>query len=244
MNIEQKLCKEKIFQLKSMPNAIRCIDKRFEVKNSGISCLALIFNLSSPRMTILHPKKWFQVAKFDESLPFFFHRLIQPYGSVVKASCGEQGNMPVASIAAFTAQGAENHCCPQAILRGTEPVSALTSALFCCCALYNLMFLEFLQWQTPAESAADRVLTLNMNIRLPLFGALGVGPCARTRPHTLAWPMGSDCSYFIASEQKYLKSLRHCFPMNCLKIDSKILKRQWPTIRLFKPHPDLKISAT
>ena len=86
-------------------------------------------------------------------------------------------------------------------------------------------FFEFLQWQTPAESAADRVLTLNMNIRLPLFGALGVGPCARTRPHTLAWPMGSDCSYFIASEQKYLKSLRHCFPMNCLKIDSKILKR-------------------
>ena len=89
MNIEQKLCKEKIFQLKSMSNAIRCIDKRFKVKNSGISCLALIFNLSSPRMTILHPKKWFQVAKFDESLPFFFHRLIQPYGSVVKASCGE-----------------------------------------------------------------------------------------------------------------------------------------------------------
>ena len=89
MNIEQKLCKEKIFQLKSMPNTIRCIDKRFEVKNSGISCLALIFNLSNPRMTILHPKKWFQVAKYDESLPFFFHRPIQPYGSVVKASCGE-----------------------------------------------------------------------------------------------------------------------------------------------------------
>ena len=35
MSIEQKLCKEKIFQLKSIANVIRCIDKRFAVKTSG-----------------------------------------------------------------------------------------------------------------------------------------------------------------------------------------------------------------
>ena len=32
----------KIFQLKSMSNAIKCIDQRFAFKNSGFSCLALI----------------------------------------------------------------------------------------------------------------------------------------------------------------------------------------------------------
>ena len=38
---------EKIFQFKSNVNATICIDKRFAVKNSGISCLAfkLIFDL-------------------------------------------------------------------------------------------------------------------------------------------------------------------------------------------------------
>ena len=40
-----------------MSNAIRCIDHRFAFKNSGIACLALIFNLSYLRLTILHPKK-------------------------------------------------------------------------------------------------------------------------------------------------------------------------------------------
>ena len=49
MSIGQKLCKVKIFQLQSMSNAIRCIDQRFAFKNSGISCLALIFNLNNAR---------------------------------------------------------------------------------------------------------------------------------------------------------------------------------------------------
>ena len=69
-------------------------------------------------------------------------------------------------------------CSPAAILRGTEPVSALTSALLYCCALYNFVFLGFRQWR----SCADRVLTLNMNIQLPLFGV--------TLPHVRAWHMG------------------------------------------------------
>ena len=49
MSIEQKLCK--------VLNVITCIHQRLTVKNSGILCLALIFNLSYPRMTILHTKK-------------------------------------------------------------------------------------------------------------------------------------------------------------------------------------------
>ena len=36
-----------------MFNAIKSIDKGFIVKNCGISCLALIFNFSNLKMTIL-----------------------------------------------------------------------------------------------------------------------------------------------------------------------------------------------
>ena len=46
-----------------MSNVIRCINQRVVFKNSGISCLALIFNLSNWRTTILHAKKWLQVVK-------------------------------------------------------------------------------------------------------------------------------------------------------------------------------------
>ena len=44
MSIEQKLWYVKIFQLKSMSNAITCINKFLTVEISCISCLASIFN--------------------------------------------------------------------------------------------------------------------------------------------------------------------------------------------------------
>ena len=50
-------CEVKIFQLQSMLNAIRSVDQRFAFKNSGTSCLALIFNLNNPRTTVLYAKK-------------------------------------------------------------------------------------------------------------------------------------------------------------------------------------------
>ena len=51
MSIEQKLCKVKFFQLQSMSNAIRSIDHRFAFKNSGIACLAWIYN-SAPQKAV------------------------------------------------------------------------------------------------------------------------------------------------------------------------------------------------
>ena len=45
---------------------------RFVLKNSGLSCLALIFNLSNKRTTILQAKKLFQVARYEESYTMFF----------------------------------------------------------------------------------------------------------------------------------------------------------------------------
>ena len=62
-----------------------------------------------------------------------------------------------------------------------------------CCALYDFFFLGFCQWR----SLADRVLTLNMSIWLPLFwstaplgiglGATGPGLGNMCWPGKLAW---------------------------------------------------------
>ena len=58
-----------------MSNAIRCINQRFAFKNSGIACLALIFNLSYPRSTIVHAKKRLQLRNTSSYImihvPFF-----------------------------------------------------------------------------------------------------------------------------------------------------------------------------
>ena len=69
MSIEQKMCDVKIFQLQSMSNVIRCIDQRFAVNKSGISYLALLFNISNPRTTILHEKIG---SRYDELYTIFF----------------------------------------------------------------------------------------------------------------------------------------------------------------------------
>ena len=66
------------------------LDKRYAIRNSGISCLAVIFNLN--RMTIQHTENWFKVAQYDESYIFFPNRLIQTHGIVVKENCSELGN--------------------------------------------------------------------------------------------------------------------------------------------------------
>ena len=60
---------------------------------------------------------------------------------------------------------AESFCGAAAILCGTEPVSAPTCALFILLQSLYFFSLGFRQWR----SRADRVLTLNMNIQLPLF---------------------------------------------------------------------------
>ena len=54
-----------------------CINKMFEVKDSGRSCLALKFNLINPRTTILSAKYWFKVVRFGKSYIVFFGGSIQ-----------------------------------------------------------------------------------------------------------------------------------------------------------------------
>ena len=62
MSTEQKMCEEKIFQLQALISVtvVTYSDTRFAAKNSGLSCLALIFKLSYTRMTILHAKNQFK----------------------------------------------------------------------------------------------------------------------------------------------------------------------------------------
>ena len=74
------MCELKISQLLSMSNAITGINKSFAVNNSALSCLALIFNASNPRTTILQAKNWFKVAICAMSDTFFFAGLIQMHG--------------------------------------------------------------------------------------------------------------------------------------------------------------------
>ena len=181
-NIWGKKFNHKIFQLQSMLNAIRCIDQRFAFKNSGILRLALIFDLSNQRTTILHSKKWFQVARYNESYSTFFCWLLQNNGSawqcllLLKAASNEW-----VTWVRFQ-QGA--------ILRGIESVSALTCELLYCCTLYNFFFLGFRQrW-----SSTDRVVNLNMTIQLQLFWRTWTWAWPALRPYVLAWHMGRDYS--------------------------------------------------
>ena len=72
------------------------------------------------------------------------------------------------------------------------------------------------QWR----SRADRVLTLNMNIRLSLFWSTWSLSRARGPDSaTVTWRIGSDYSFYIASEQKCLDWLGHssCDSLNCRK---------------------------
>ena len=119
-------------------------------------------------------------------------------------------------------------CCPSAILRATESVSALTRVLLYCCALYNSFFLGFHRWR----SRADRVLTLKMNIRLPLFWSTwsrARGPDSAT---CAGLAHGRDYSDCRASELNLQKCLASVF----LEL-SKILEKQWPAVGFFNPHP-------
>ena len=107
---------------------------------------------------------------------------------------------------------AETLCSPSTILRGTEPVSALTHALLYCCSLslsLSQAFLGFSQWPS---------------FDFQCFGALGVGPGAQTQPLVWAWSMGkitaivkppSKChkSASAMKYQKYFKTRAKSRPM-------------------------------
>ena len=95
-------------------------------------------------------------------------------------------------------------------------------------------------WSLSVAIYADWVLTLAMNIWLPLFWSawsilLGVGPRARTKPHLQTWCM----SVIIAFVQSRSKSDRHglaiVFPFQWT------IEKTWKTVAhaegVFNPQP-------
>ena len=99
-------------------------------------------------------KNLLQVVKYNDSFT-----LIWTHGLVVKVchrGSGESGSIPIESL-----------CSPSAMFYGValSPSVHWHARFLYCCALYNVFFLGFRQWR----SRTDRVLTLNMNIWLPLF---------------------------------------------------------------------------
>ena len=186
MSNEQKLCEVKIFQLQSMSNAIRCIDQRFALKNSRISCLALIFNLNNRRTTILYTK--ISVAGGEiRRYTAFFEEWIRTYGLAVKVSRMESGDMVSISDECWNSRSPTAwHWARQCT--DTRAFILQHSLLF--------FFLGFRQWR----SRAERVVNLNTTIRLPLFWRTWSLARASTRLHVRAWHMSRDYSDCRASE--------------------------------------------
>ena len=144
-------------------------------------------------MTILQAKKLLQVAKYNEWYTVFFGRLIRTsVRSVVKVSrSGSDG------LVSFPA-GCWNFLPP------LLPPLVHWHSRFYIAALSMIFFLGFLLWR----SGADRNLTVNVDIRLPLFWSTwsrvspGSGPYSAT---CAGLALGSDYSYCRASEQKSQK---------------------------------------
>ena len=91
ISIQQELCTEKFFQvqwLQYMSNTMICIDKRFVVKNSGISCLALLVNLGnhcqSDHDNPAHKKFGSRLQDMTSHIPFYSDRLLQTDGLAIK----------------------------------------------------------------------------------------------------------------------------------------------------------------
>ena len=125
LSIEQKLCEVKYFD----SIYVEC-DKMYRSKvcvqefSYSVSGLDVSIYLNNPRTTVLYVKNRLQVAKYNESYTVFFKQLIQNNGLVVKVSA-----VSLATWVRFLTS-AETLCSASAILRGTEPVSVLTRALF------------------------------------------------------------------------------------------------------------------
>ena len=71
MSIEQKMCKEKIFQLQSMLNVIGCINQWFAFWYF-VSGLDIQLEQSENDNPVHTQKKKLQVAKYDKTYTVFF----------------------------------------------------------------------------------------------------------------------------------------------------------------------------
>ena len=183
--------------------------KRFDFKNSCISCIALLFNSSNTKMIPANKNIGSGLQNTTIHLQFF-SRSMWTNGLVVKASSTEWDD----SLSWFQ-QGTETLCssaAPRPFCVALN-LSVHWHTRFHIAALIVLSIcfsLKSRQWRS-----RWRDLTPNMNIFLPLLWSTWSrerGPDLAT----FAGPVyGHDCSYCSALEQKCLKRLGHCFSLHC-----------------------------
>ena len=135
-----------------------CINKRFEVKNPGIPCLVLIFNLHNLKTKILQVKNWFYVARYDNKYNVLFNRLIWTMNHWLSQVAESQATW------VWRLQGAEIFVTPHPYCMALSQ-SVNWRVRFYIAALSMIFSLELFQWW----SHTDRILTLDVNTRLPLF---------------------------------------------------------------------------
>ena len=193
-----------------MLNAIRCIDHRFVFKNSGIACLALMFNLSYLKSTmILHPKKQFKTVQviwrviFRSFLDIWYKYMAEWLRLVLCLLFADMG-----SISAWWWILLPLHC--HFALHWASQCTETWA--FYIAALSKKKNLGFRQWL----SRSDRVLTLNMNIRLPLFWSTWSRALCQDAATYAGLAHGHDYSYCRAWDlslwAKMAKSLAFVFP--------------------------------
>ena len=117
-----------------------------------------------------------------------FSGSIRTYGLVIKANNSETGDR---RIWVRFPQEAETLCSPLAILHGTSALKSSSVHLHVRFPIASLSIFSFFLEFHPWRSRTDRVLTLNMNIRLPLFWSTWSrargSDLATSGPHVRAW---------------------------------------------------------
>ena len=136
---------------------------------------------------------------------------------MVKASCSEFSDMESIRAGCWTSLQPSPFCMValSPSVRHWHAASSfkfqLYSSLSCCSgSLYNFLLLGFRQW----PSRADRDLTLNMNIRRPLFRTWSRARCPHSDTEVRAWSLavhhdGHHCSDGRASEEMSQKCWAH-----------------------------------
>ena len=212
-----------------MPNAIRCIDKMFVFKNSGISSLALIFILSNLQSQNDNLERKKAVPGCD------MRRVIFHFFQAIDTNLwlsGQHEALWGGQLGFDSRRILKLYAAPRPFCVSLSP-SVHWHARFYIAALaliFQVFFLGFRQ----CRSRAERMLTLNMNIRLALFWSTWCrarGPDSATcAPAGLA--NGRNYSDCRDSEQKSQKVLGHCFPLN-------YRENKGPPWGFFNPHlPD------
>ena len=106
--------------------------------------------------------------------------------------------------------------------------SVYWQALLYCCSFYDFFFLGFRQWR----SRADRVLTLNMNIWIPLLSST----FSRARGPDSATCAGLAYGRDIAIVEPLSKNHKRCLAIVFPWIVEDTWN-QWPTVRVFQISP-------